>query len=79
MTCESALQFISLRRFSLVVQHSIPSGGDWTLARSAVLFFEGTERSKVEGCVFERTDGNAILLSAYNRNVTIVENEVLYG
>jgi hypothetical protein len=55
--------------------HSIPSGGDWTLARSAVVIFEGTEDSGVYGCVFERVDGNAILLSAYNRNATIDSNE----
>ena len=55
--------------------HSIPSGGDWTLERSAVVFLEGTERVTVSGCVFERVDGNAILLSAYNRDAQIVYNE----
>jgi len=40
-----------------------------------VVFLEGTEGSVVSGCVFERVDGNAVLLSAYNRNVSIVYNE----
>ena len=55
--------------------HSMPSSGDWALPRSAVLFLEGTERALVAGCVFERTDGTSIMLSAYNRNATIRANE----
>jgi hypothetical protein len=51
------------------------SGGDWALERSAVVFIEGAERVTVSGCVFERVDGNAVLLSAYSRNVSITYNE----
>ena len=58
--------------------HGIPSGGDWTLERSAVVFLEGTENIVVSGCVFERVDGNAIMLSAYNRNATITMNEFVW-
>jgi hypothetical protein len=53
----------------------MPGSGDWALPRSAVLFLEGTERALVAGCVFERTDGTSIMLSAYNRNATIRANE----
>ena len=59
--------------------HSLPSGGDWSLERSAVVFVEGSERVTVEGCVFDRVDGNAILLSAYTRNASISWNEVGSG
>ena len=55
--------------------HSLPSGGDWALERSAVVFIEGAERVAVSGCVFERVDGNAVMLSAYTRNVSITYNE----
>ena len=58
--------------------HSLPSGGDWSLERSAVVFLEGTERVTVSGNVFERVDGNAVLLSAYNRNATIQYNEFVW-
>jgi hypothetical protein len=58
--------------------HGIPSGGDWTLERSAVVFLENTERVNVSGCVFERVDGNAVLLSAYNRNASITYNEFVW-
>jgi hypothetical protein len=55
--------------------HGMPSGGDWSLERSAVLFAEGTVGLAVSGCVFERVDGNAVVLSAYTRNATITHNE----
>jgi hypothetical protein len=55
--------------------HGLPSGGDWSLERSAVVFAEGTEGLKITGCVFDRVDGNAVLLSSYNRNTTIAYNE----
>jgi len=55
--------------------HGFPSGGDWTLERSAVVFIEGTVGTNVSGCIFERIDGNAVLLSAFNRNVSITYNE----
>jgi hypothetical protein len=58
--------------------HSFPSGGDWTLERSAVVFIEGTEGTNVSGCIFERIDGNAVLLSAYNRNVSVTHNEFVW-
>ena len=55
--------------------HSIPSGGDWTLERSAVVLVEGTEGTNISGCIFERVDGNAVLLSAYNRHVEVSYND----
>ena len=58
--------------------HGIPSGGDWTLERSAVVFAEGTENLVVDGCIFERIDGNAVLLSSYNRGAAITHNEFVW-
>jgi len=55
--------------------HSIPSGGDWALSRTAALQLEGTEGVAVDGCVFERLDGTALLLSGYNRNAAITGND----
>jgi hypothetical protein len=54
--------------------HSIPSGGDWSLARLAALQLEGTEGATVDACRFERLDGMAVLLSGYNRNAVISRN-----
>jgi hypothetical protein len=48
--------------------HGVPSCGDWALQRMAGVFFEGTINTVVDGCTFERMDGNGLMLSKYNRN-----------
>lgn len=58
--------------------HGMPSGGDWALQRMGALFFEGTESTMVDSCVFERLDGNAVMISGYNRDVTIQNNEFIW-
>lgn len=55
--------------------HGMPSGGDWALERMGALYFEGTENTVVDSCVLERLDGNGIMISGYNRGVTIQNNE----
>lgn len=57
--------------------HGVPSAGDWSLQRSAALFFEGTNRSVVERCVLTRLDGNGIMLSAYNQHANISRNTIV--
>ena len=54
-----------------------PSGGDWAVGRSGALFFEGTVGATVQGCFLTQLDGNAIFMSGYARNATIVQNEFL--
>jgi hypothetical protein len=54
--------------------HSIPSGGDWALARLVALVLEGTEGATVDSCLFERLDGTALLISGYNRNANVTRN-----
>ena len=51
-----------------------PSGGDWALERIGVLLSEGAESLIVRGCNFTRLDGNAIMLSGYNRDAVIEKN-----
>ena len=58
--------------------HGMPSGGDWALQRMGALFFEGTEATTVDSCIFERLDGNGVMISGYNRNVTIQKNEFVW-
>ena len=55
--------------------HGMPSGGDWALERMGALFLEGTKNVTVDSCIFERLDGNGIMVSGYNRNTTIQGNE----
>ena len=58
--------------------HGMPSGGDWALQRMGALFLEGTRNVTIDSCVFERLDGNAIVVSGYNRNTTIQYNEFVW-
>jgi hypothetical protein len=51
-----------------------PSGGDWALERMGAVMVEGAELLTVEGCTFTRLDSNALFLSGYTRNVSIVNN-----
>lgn len=62
---------------SYLEPHGLPSdgGGDWALARSAAIILEKTSNVSIENCLFERLDGNAILISGYNRHATIKKNE----
>ncbi|EGD73635.1 hypothetical protein PTSG_05343 [Salpingoeca rosetta] len=57
--------------------HGMPSGGDWGLQRTALVFLEGTEHALVQGCNFTRNDGIALMLSGYNRFATIRDNEIV--
>ena len=62
---------------SYLEPHGLPSdgGGDWALARTAAVNLEGTEQVLIENCLFERLDGNGVLISGYNRNSTLRHNE----
>jgi len=55
--------------------HGVPSGGDWALQRTGAVFLENTDRCKIEWCLFRRLDGNALVISGYNRNTTVVNSE----
>jgi len=53
-------------------------GGDWGLQRSGALFMEGTEMSGFDSCIFSRLDGNAVMISGYNRNATVTKSEFVW-
>jgi hypothetical protein len=59
--------------------HGVPSGGDWTLSRTAALFFEGTKALRVSNCTLERNDGNGILLSGFNQHAVLSHNEIRWN
>ncbi|HRP32498.1 MAG TPA: right-handed parallel beta-helix repeat-containing protein [Agriterribacter sp.] len=44
---------------------------DWTIYRGGVILMDGTERCKINDCVFEGIGGNAIMVSNYNKYDTI--------
>ena len=52
-----------------------PSGGDWGIRRAGLLHLEGTARVNISGSTFFRTDANAVMVAAFNRNASIVDCE----
>ena len=59
-------------------RHGVPSAGDWALDRFGAVFLQGTEGVEINGCVFDRLDGNAVMVSGYNRNATIQGSDFSY-
>ena len=59
-------------------RHAVPSAGDWALDRFSAVFLQGTESAVVDSCTFERLDGNAVMVSGYNRNATIQLSDFSY-
>lgn len=44
---------------------------DWTIYRGAAILFKGCENCRMEDCFLDQLGGNAVMVSGYNRNVTI--------
>ena len=56
-------------------RHAVPSAGDWALDRFSAVFLQGTEGATVTNCTFTRLDGNAVMVSGYNRNATVSHSD----
>eukprot|EP00438_Fugacium_kawagutii_P011917 Skav226414 [mRNA] locus=scaffold3528:13934:24652:+ [translate_table: standard] len=61
-----------------MMPYGVPSGGDWALDRYSAVFLQGTEETLIDGCTFERLDGNAVMVSGYNRDTTIQQSDFAY-
>lgn len=44
---------------------------DWTLYRGAAIIYQGAENCEIRDCEFDQLGGNTILVSKYNRKITI--------
>eukprot|EP01060_Flectonema_neradi_P015227 TRINITY_DN218_c1_g1_i9.p1 TRINITY_DN218_c1_g1~~TRINITY_DN218_c1_g1_i9.p1 ORF type:complete len:814 (+),score=246.12 TRINITY_DN218_c1_g1_i9:42-2444(+) len=66
---------ITAFRYTYMEPHGVPSGGDWALDRMAAVFYEGTENCHFDQNHITRVDGNGVMVSGYNRNATITNNE----
>merc|ERR1711988_97364 len=68
----------SASAFTYMMPHGVPSAGDWALDRYAAVFLQGTEDYLIDNCTFERLDGNAVMVSGYNRDATIQNSDFAY-
>lgn len=71
------IQFVDAAA-SFMKPHGVPSSGDWALRRTAAVISEGVVNLTVKNCRFQKVDGNGLLLSGYNREVTIVDTEFVW-
>ena len=58
--------------------HGVPSGGDWGLQRMGAVHLEGTKGFRLASCLVTRVDGNAMMISGYNRQTVISKNEFVW-
>lgn len=49
---------------------------DWMIHRGAAILIEHAERVRIEGCELSQLGGNALFMSAYNRNHQITGNHI---
>jgi len=75
------IQGVTMRdtRITYLDPHGMPSGGDWALQRSGAVFMQGVENINISSNAMTRLDGNAVFLSKYTRNVTIMNNDVSWN
>lgn len=59
-------------------QHGTPSGGDWGLARTGVVYLHGTTGATVSNCLFTRVDGTAIFIDRWNRGAVVDGNTFIW-
>ncbi|KAJ9469344.1 hypothetical protein DIPPA_01757 [Diplonema papillatum] len=59
----------------LTAGHGVPSGGDWALQRAGAIFMEGTQGCSLRENLVTKLDGNAVMISGYNRGLVIEKNE----
>jgi len=64
--------------YTYMEPHAVPSAGDWALERRAAVFLQGTQGVIIDGCIFERLDGNGVMVSGYNRNATIQNSDFAF-
>ena len=60
-------------------RYTIPGPGDWSIYPGGALFLRGTERATLTECVLTHAGGNALFLSRYNANASIVANEFAWS
>ncbi|GBG34530.1 Hypothetical Protein FCC1311_107542 [Hondaea fermentalgiana] len=62
-------------RLTYLDNHTMVSGGDWGLSTLAAVMLRGTRDTKVDSCVFENLDGNAIHVRGFARGLLIQNSD----
>jgi len=63
-------------RLTYMDKHTMVSGGDWGLNKvAAIVLRGGTNDAKIDSCVFEELDGNAIHIQGYARGLMVQNSD----
>ena len=66
-------------RSTYMERWGVPSGGGWSLYQGGAFKFENSTNCTIEYCLFNRLDGNSIMLYGYNRNISLFRNEFYFN
>jgi len=58
--------------------YEVPSGGDWSIHRGGTFFIENAHDITLSNNLFDQVGGNALFLSNYVENSTIIYNEFVW-
>ena len=58
--------------------YEAPASGDWAIHRGGAVFIEGAENITIAQSLFTQVATNALVLSNWNRNVTVTHNEFVW-
>jgi hypothetical protein len=60
------------------LNYTVGGGGDWSTHDGGMIRMSGTVNTNVLSCVFWSPGGNAVMISGFNRNATIIGNHFAY-
>ena len=75
----------SVRISSLTLRHAspsfmrgytAPSGGDYSVSRTAAVRLQGTRNASIDHCLLDALGGNGVALIDFNRNASVSANEM---
>ena len=83
---DNAAESITLEHFKisntkptyLTAEHTVPSGGDWSLERRGAVFVENTRNTVLSDVVIDKVDGHGVMISGMNRNTTVKDCSISF-
>ncbi|MEP2169423.1 MAG: FN3 associated domain-containing protein [Polaribacter sp.] len=65
-------------RYTFMNNYEPVARGDWAIHRGGAIYLEGTENCSISDCNFEYLGGNAVFMSAYNRDNKVVRSRFVH-
>jgi len=59
--------------------YEVVSGGDWSIHRGGMVFFENATGSTLEACTLDAPGGNGVFLSGFSDGIRVLGNEIAFA